>query len=113
LIFLQVLPYQFSYVVAFIFGIGLAYLLNRYFVFQADGGRFGFIWMSFIYVGQFILGLGFVSVWVQWLGGSTLLAPLFSVALSLPVTFVLTRRLFRQNPTNTSVGLAKTIQNSD
>lgn len=92
---LQALPYRLSYAIAFFSGIALAYLLNRYFVFRATGGRFGLILIFCIYTGQFILGLGLVSVWVQWLNGPITIAPLFSITLTLPVTFLLSRRVFQ------------------
>jgi putative flippase GtrA len=95
LVLLQELSYRLSYAIAFVSGIVLAYIFNRYFVFRTTGGRFGLILVFFIYLGQFILGLGLVSAWVQWLNGPVALAPLFSVTLSLPVTFFLNRSVFR------------------
>ncbi len=98
LVLLQIWPYWISYTIAFASGIVLAYLLNRYFVFRASGGRYGPVLVLLIYIGQFVLGLVLVSAWVQWIGGPVALAPLFSVALSLPLTFILNRKVFRQGP---------------
>lgn len=92
---LQALPYRLSYTIAYASGILLAYVLNRYFVFRTTGGRYGPILVLLIYLGQFVLGLGLVSAWVQWLNGPAALAPLFSIALSLPLTFILNRKVFR------------------
>ncbi|MEO8117745.1 MAG: GtrA family protein [Rhodoferax sp.] len=99
LVLLQVLSYLVSYSIAFALGIGLAYVLNRYVVFGASGGRYGPLLVLLIYLGQFVLGLGLVSVWVQWLTGPEALAPLFSIAISLPLTFLLNRMVFRQGKT--------------
>lgn len=99
---LQTLPYTLSYMIAFATGIILAYLLNRYFVFRVAGGRYGLILVLLIYLGQFVLGLGLVSAWVQWLNGPAAVAPLFSIALSLPVTFLLNHRVFHHGPPSTT-----------
>jgi putative flippase GtrA len=92
---LQVWPYWLSYTFAFASGIALAYVLNRYFVFRASGGRYGPVLVLVIYIGQFLMGLGLVAVWVHWLNGPVALAPIFSIALSLPLTFILNRKVFR------------------
>lgn len=91
---LQALPYRLSYTLAFASGIVLAYVLNRYFVFRTSGGKYGPILVLLIYLGQFILGLGLVSIWVQLINGPATMAPLFSIALSLPITFLLNRKVF-------------------
>jgi putative flippase GtrA len=113
LLLLQVWPYWISYTIAFASGIVLAYMLNRYFVFRTSGGRYGPVLVLLIYLGQFVLGLGLVSAWVQWLGGPAALAPLFSVALSLPLTFVLNRRVFRHLPSTSAPSQASSNSNLD
>lgn len=94
LVLLQVFTYRCSYAIAFSIGIVMAYLLNRYFVFRSPSGRLGPIFVTLIYLGQFAIGMGLVSAWVQWLNGPVALAPFFSVVLTLPVTFFLNRKVF-------------------
>lgn len=96
LMLLQILPYFASYSIAFALGVALAYALNRYVVFKASGGRYGPLLVLLIYLGQFVLGLGLVVIWVQWLAGAAALAPLFSIAISLPLTFSLNRMVFQR-----------------
>jgi putative flippase GtrA len=89
------LPYQISFSIAFSAGIVLAYLLSRYVVFQKSAGRFGPVWVLLIYVFQYALGMLLVTLWVKGLSAPVFLAPLFSTVCSLPVTYCLSRLVFR------------------
>lgn len=95
LLLLEFLSYRVSYTIAYASGIALAYVMYRYFVFKSSGGRLGPIFVVLIYAIQYLLGLALVTVWVGWLRLPAALAPLFAVALSLPLTFVLNRWVFR------------------
>ena len=95
LVLLKIFSYLTSYSIAFTLGIILAYVLNRYVVFGSTGGRYGPALVLLIYLGQFFLGLGLVWVWVQCLTGPAKLAPLFSIAISLPLTYLLNSMVFR------------------
>ncbi len=88
------LSYRVSFTIAFACGIGLAYAMNRYLVFRQPGGRRGPLWVTLIYAGQYLLNLALVSAWVQWLSAPAALAPLFAIALTLPLTYLLNRRVF-------------------
>jgi putative flippase GtrA len=92
---LLVLPYRWSYTIAYALGIGLAYVLYRYYVFNQSGGRLGPVWVTMIYLLQYLLGLALVSFWVGVLTAPPVLAPLFAVAVSLPLTYLLNRWVFR------------------
>ena len=95
LVLLHWLPYRTSYSIAFASGIALAYLMNRYFVFRLPGGRFGPLYVAMIYAGQYLLGLLIVSIWVDWIGGPTKVAPLIAIVISLPVTYLCNAYVFR------------------
>lgn len=92
---LQVLSYRVSYTIAYACGIALAYVMYRYFVFQSEGGRLGPVFVVLIYAGQYLLGLALTSAWVAWWHLPAEFAPLFAVVVSLPLTFVLNRWVFR------------------
>lgn len=92
---LLILPYRWSYTIAYALGIGLAYVLYRYYVFGRSGGRSAPLWVALIYLLQYLLGLALVSLWVQILEAPVILAPLFAVAVSLPLTYTLNRWVFR------------------
>jgi putative flippase GtrA len=89
------LSYRWSYTVAYAMGILLAYLLYRYFVFGNSGGRYGLFWVVLIYLGQYLLGLALVSLWVELLRAPVLWAPAFSIAILIPVSYALNRWVFR------------------
>lgn len=94
-VLLSFLPYRWSYTIAYASGIGLAYVLYRYYVFGRSGGRYGPLWVALIYLLQYLVGLALVSLWVQVFGAPELWAPIFAVAVSMPLTFVLNRWVFR------------------
>lgn len=95
LVLLRWFSYQISYTLAFASGVALAYGLNRYYVFRRPGNRFGPAWIALIYLAQFLLGLGVVWTWVAWLGGPAWIAPLVAVAVSLPLTYLLSAAVFQ------------------
>lgn len=92
---LAVLPYRWSYTAAYALGIVLAYFLYRHFVFAREAVRYGPLWVALIYLLQYLLGLALVDVWVRLLHAPAVLAPAFAVLVSLPLTFLLNRRVFR------------------
>ncbi len=98
LLLLQVLPYAAAYSLAFLAGIALAYVLNRVFVFRAPGSAATVVLFPLVYVVQYLLGLAVVFFWVDVLGLPAQLASLAAVVLTIPVTFLLSRRLFLGRP---------------
>ncbi len=100
LLLLRLIPYRWAYSLAYAAGVALAYVLYRYYVFKASGGKMGPMLVVFIYFLQYCLGLGLVSIWGQWLGLPVAFAPVFSIALSMPVTYILSRSVFRQRENN-------------
>jgi putative flippase GtrA len=98
LLLLKWLPYQQSYSIAFASGIGLAYVLNRYYVFKRPGGPLGPLYVTMIYAGQYLLGLLIVSAWVDWLHAPPKLAPLIAIAISLPLVYLCNARVFGHRP---------------
>lgn len=92
---LALLPYRWSYTVSFALGVVVAYVLYRYFVFGQSGGRYGPLWVVLIYLGQYLLGLGLVSLWVEVLGAAAPWAPIFAIAIATPISYGLNRLVFR------------------
>jgi len=91
---LPVLPYRWSYTLSYAIGIALAYALYRYLVFRSSGGRYGPLWVTLIYLFQYLLGLALVSFWVQVLHAPVTAAPVFAIAISMPLSYVLNRWVF-------------------
>lgn len=95
LVLLQYASYRVSYTVAYVFGIFLAYVLYRAYVFRQDARKHGLVLVAAVYLAQYLAGLGIVSVWVDRLGGPVAIAPVVAVVLTLPVTYYLNSLIFR------------------
>lgn len=93
-ILLKFLSYRVSYTLAFLFGISLAYILNRYFVFQTSRRLLSIGLFPIVYVVQYLVGLLIVSIWVERIGAPRELAPVAAILVTIPLTFVLTRLVF-------------------
>ena len=95
---LYFLSYRTSYTLTFILGIALAYLLNRYFVFAIPSkGRRGMLFPA-IYLVQYLVGLLMVFLWVEIFKLHVTLAPLASIIVTIPITFVLSKWIFKIRP---------------
>lgn len=95
LLLLRALGYRWAYLLAFLAGIALSWALMRYAVFRQAGRRFSGAWVSLSHVGQLALGLLLVEWWVRGLGGGAAWAPLFAVAICVPLMFLVQRWIFR------------------
>ena len=91
---LSFVSYAAAYTVAFIVGIVIAYLLNSTFVFRAGTSALTLALYPFIYGVQYLAGLAVVAVWVDVLELPATLASLAAIAVTLPLTYVMTRALF-------------------
>ena len=89
------MSYRISYTVSFIIGIAIAYLLNRYFVFATPSAGRRALFFPAIYLLQYLLGLLVVVLWVDLLKLNVALAPLPSLIITIPLTFVLTKWVFQ------------------
>lgn len=108
LVLLRVLPYWWSYTIAYLSGIALAYVLYRYVVFRRTGGRSGPLWVVLIYLLQYFLGLGLVSFWIRILQAPEFWAPAFAVAVATPLSYGLNRWVFRDRQEKSDTGSAVT-----
>ena len=90
---LRFLPYLLSYTVAFIISIFVSYFLNSKFVFNQSLKLSKAIKYPLVYLVQYLIGTASLYLLVQILRVSKLLAPLLVVALTIPVTFLLSRRI--------------------
>jgi putative flippase GtrA len=94
LILLQQLSYQISYSIAYISGIVISYVFNRAFVFKNHRGLRSIVLFPLIYVTQYGLGMLLLWLWIDIARLSDKLAPLIVVAVTLPLTYVLSRFVF-------------------
>lgn len=88
------LDYRLAYVLAFVAGIGLSFLLLRHLVFARPGKRHSLAWLAASQVLQLGLGLVVVQAWVAWLHAPVWLAPLAAIAVCVPLMFFIQRWIF-------------------
>lgn len=96
LVLLEWMTYGWAYSLTFVAGIGLSYLLHTRFVFRVAGSAGRFAVYPLIYAAQYAAGLGILHVAVAMFGMSERLALLASIAVSVPLTFILTRLLLKR-----------------
>ncbi|WP_434682062.1 GtrA family protein [Pseudomonas sp. R1-18] len=94
LLLLLYFPYAVSYTISYISGILLAYVLNRFFVFKSHRGIRSILLLPLIYLVQYLLSLVILWWWVEQLHFDARVAPLIAIAITLPVTFVLSKLAF-------------------
>jgi putative flippase GtrA len=94
LLLILVLDYKLSYTISYIFGILLAYLLNRYVVFKSHKGIRSIISLPVIYGAQYCVGLFVIWIWIEKFNLSPQIAPLVAIAVTLPITFTLSKLAF-------------------
>lgn len=94
IVLLQLLSYRISYTISFCAGIAIAYCCNRFFVFRTHAGASTAALFPMVYIIQYLVGLGVVSVWVETFGWSVPLAPIAAIIVTIPLTFVLSRFVF-------------------
>jgi putative flippase GtrA len=100
LLLLYVLPYAASYTLAYAAGIALSYILNSLFVFRRPVALKKALSFPAVYVVQYVLSVLLLRVAVDVFGVEPRLAPLPVVALTVPVTFLLSRVIIRGRPRN-------------
>ena len=84
-------PYW-SYVTAFVAGIGISYLLNLKFTFKARHSAMKAVLYPLVYAVQLVLGMSVLHLCLG-AGVSEPIAPIFAIAATVPVTFLLSRRI--------------------
>jgi putative flippase GtrA len=94
LMLLDFVSHPVAYTSAFVVGIAISYLLNRSFVFRAKGGLQTVVLFPVVYVAQYLVGLVVVLLWVDVLGWPASMASIAAVVVTIPLTYVLSRRIF-------------------
>lgn len=90
----SVMHYQVAYLLTYISGIALAYVLNLRLVFNAQSSLSKIVRYPLIYLLQYIVGAGLLYLLVSVLNLSNTLAPLIVIVILLPVSYVMNKKLF-------------------
>lgn len=93
LLLLRRFSHGLAYTAAYVAGVLLAYVFFRFFVYESHGNRLSIAWVALAYCGQYLVGLGCVNLWIASGGWSTV-APLFSLVITTPMMFFLSRWIF-------------------
>lgn len=88
-----VLPYLAAYSAAYVLGIVIGYLLNAAFVFRVPLSWRGLAAMPLVYVAQFVIGSAVLWLVVEEGRIDRRVALAVSLAVSVPLTFLLSRVL--------------------
>lgn len=91
---LRLVPYGWAYSIAFVLGIGLAYLMQSRFVFGAAASWRTFFAFPLVYVVQYLVGLGALRALVESGLMSRELALFAVLVVTVPIGFGLSRALF-------------------
>lgn len=92
---LTILPPHPAYATSFVAGIGLSYLVNTGFVFGARRSWGNLVAFPLVYLVGYGAGALVLELATARFGVDPRLAPLLSVAVTVPLTFVLMRLLLR------------------
>ena len=91
----QLLSYTLAYTGAYLFGTLFTYYLNTRWVFKVPMSWRTFLRYPLVYVAQYLLGVSLVWVIVDRFHCPEAFAPLAVVAMTVPVTFLLSRFILR------------------
>jgi putative flippase GtrA len=85
--------YQLAYLIAYVTGIAMAYILNLRFVFNARSSLRKIVCYPLIYVTQYLLGAGLMYLMLSVLSLPNALAPLLVIVLLLPISYYMNKKV--------------------
>lgn len=90
-VLLRFVSYPMAYTLSFVTGIGLSYALNALFVFRVRPAVRSALAFPLVYLAQYLVGFAVLWLWASVLEMPPAYGVLAVVAVSLPITFVLSR----------------------
>lgn len=85
-----------SYIISYIVGIVISYFLNSSFVFKVQPKFSTFLVFPLVYIIQFILGFAGIYFLIDILAINKNIAPLIIIVFTLPIGFLLSRKVFKK-----------------
>lgn len=86
--------YKPSYSVAFILGILMSYIGNRFFVFKSHQGIKTVLLFPLVYLLQYFVGLAVLWIWIDFFHLNPQLGPLITILVSIPLTYLVSKLFF-------------------
>ncbi len=96
------LHYTLAYTIAYVAGIALAYWLSTWYVFKVRRSKRGMLLFPLVYVIQYLVGVATLQLAVKILSIPQQYALLVSIAVTVPITFVLSRLVLKRYGTLTA-----------
>ena len=96
LLLLSVLGYTLAYSLAFILGILIAYAMNSRYVFRVATSLRTFALFPLVYAAQYLVGVAALRIAVVEFGVAQKYALIASIAVTVPMTFLLNRLLLKR-----------------
>ena len=85
--------YSIAYTVSFVVGVFLAYVLQTYYAFRVPWSWRSFFQFPSVYLLQYVTGMALMWFLVEQMGMDSRIAPWLIVAIQVPFTFLLSRRI--------------------
>lgn len=95
LLLILFLDYKVSFTISYVAGMIFSYFANRFFVFNSGRGVNSAILFPVVYLIQYGCGLFIVWCWVGFFSLPEIFAPIVSVALLVPLTYIMMRFVFK------------------
>jgi putative flippase GtrA len=92
---LLILDYRMAYTATYVLGIVFSYIVTSKFVFKTPLSLFKALKFPIVYLLQYVVGIFAVEIYVEILGGSQYIAPLLTVAINVPITFLASRYILQ------------------
>jgi putative flippase GtrA len=87
-----------AYTIAYVAGIALSYVLNTWYVFRVRRDLRGLALFPLVYLAQYLIGMLVLSLAVNSFGVPAKFALLISIAITIPMTFLLSRLVLKRGP---------------
>jgi putative flippase GtrA len=109
LLFNLFLPYAVAYTIAYVFGMFFTYYMNTRWVFKVPMKWSTFMQFPVIFAIRYALDVSVLFVLVHYLGCPETFAPLVTIALTMPIGFLLSRFVLRHRPAAIPAGGAAPV----
>ena len=96
--FVAFLSYRISYTISFVSGIAFSYYVNARFVFLTKMDPLKAVLYLLVYLTQYLVGLGCLFLLIDVARLNKLFAPLLTLLITVPLTFIAARYVMRRSP---------------
>ena len=92
-----VVPYWAAFTIAFVAGITFSVIVSGRYVFLVGLTARGYLLYAAVYLSNYLVSLGFLVLFVEWLGVPDYLAPVPVILCMFPINFVAERYILVSN----------------